>query len=551
MTISLALGLGLTYFATPVVLYLAVLRFCGGPGDWRILSVCFGVAPALISRLVTWLLYAYPGGEDRTYVIAVIAVISLLAVYGRSRIAALRELAETFAWSCDRSVQAAIIVAVAVAVAATVTSLIPTFGVVLERSYDIAKVQWNSDAEGWAGVMPLFAAATLLGLIISAAWVLLAPGGRKKAARPVLSVTSGVLGGMVISAVVIIAILQLGRPIYESDALNYFKIATILYESKSLSSYPLVFPQSDGMYDPSAHPLGYLGTLIWSFMLAGAAVPGTAKPSVLMATAATLMGLAVALKPRGPIALTSAMLILITTPGYVFQVLATGIDGQRLALLLFTVIALAIVLQHQGWRSWVVAGIVSGLALNSHSQMALLVPTAIVATIAVSGALVRDRLASIIIIGSVAFFVGGERYVLNFIQFGTPLYNDAALFELLPELDYHGWRFGLAPRQDLWGRLSSGGLMGFTYWYFFGLSWWLGLLAFVVANRELFACPILKAISAVVILNFVLLVVFFAFTPAGELLIANYRYVLSLQPMVAALGGCFIGSLYEFRAARS
>jgi Dolichyl-phosphate-mannose-protein mannosyltransferase len=552
MTVSLALGLVFTYIAAPAALYLAALRFCGFRGhDWRIFSVCFGSAPALISRLVTWFLYAFPGGADWTYIAAVVGLMSLLAIYGHNRAAVFIRLPREVAAWANRSTEA-IIIAIAVAIATTALVRIPTVSSFLVRSYQSSTTGWHFSAEGWAGVMPVFATVTLLGLVISACWMRLASGVRTRATRPISSVVPGVLGGFILSAVFILAILQLGRPVYESDALNYFKIATILYENKSLGLYPLVSPQPDGMYDPSAHPLGYLGTLLWSFMLAGGAVPGVARLSVLMALVATLVGLWVTLPPWRPIAALAAMLILITTPGYAAQVLAAGIDAHRLALFLLTVIALALAGEHQEMRSWALAGVVAGLSLNSHSLMALLVPIAITATIGFNSNIpVRQRLGAMLIVSSIAFLVGGERYILNLIQFGTPLYNDAVLFELMPELDYHGWRFGLAPRQDFWGRLSSGGLMGFTYWSFFGLSWWLGLLAIVVRTNELFGTPILKAMGVTVLLSFAVLVIFFAFTSAGELLIANYRYVMSLQPMVAALGGFLIGNLYDLRASDS
>jgi hypothetical protein len=73
-------------------------------------------------------------------------------------------------------------------------------------------------------------------------------------------------------------------------------------------------------------------------------------------------------------------------------------DANRLSLLLFTVMTLVLAAQHQGWRAWSLAGVVAGLAPNSHIQMALLVPTTIAATIGlVSNGPVRQRLLAILI----------------------------------------------------------------------------------------------------------------------------------------------------------
>jgi hypothetical protein len=541
MSASLALGLIATYVAAPIALYLAVLRWLGSRRDLRVLALCFGLAPPLISRVLTWAMYALPGRPDGTYIAIVLSAFFLLFVYGR-RVEGLGGVCRVVTSWFRQSLHAMLLAAVVTA--AVTAGLFSQPVAELASRYYLVLLGAEANPAGW-GFMPRYACATLVLLGICSIWVLLVPGQRPTHVST-RSITVGALTGLVLSTLVAAAILQLGRPVYESDALNYFNIATVLYEKKSLSSYPLLLPEPDGMYDPSAHPLGYLGTLVWSFMLAGAPVPGAAKLSILIATAATLVGLWSAMWRLGAIVVLAGMLVLITTPGYVAQVLGAGADAHRLALLLFTVVTLVLATEYHGKRAWVVSGAAAGLALSSHSEMALLVPIAIVATVGVlSNAPLWERAKMITLVASVAFIVGGERYALNFFQFGTPLYNDAPLFELVPELDYHGWRFGLAPRQDFWGRLSFGGLMGFTHWYFFGISWWLALFAMAINHKVILNSAELRAFLMTIFFSTTLLIGFFAFTRAGELLIGNYRYVLALQPMVAALAGVLIGATYD------
>src|SRR4029079_9913063 len=94
MSFSLTFGLLFTYLAAPLALYAASLRFCHYPAhDWRLFGICFGITPALISRCLTGLLYAYDGGRDWSYIAAVVLTFCLLAVYGRKQISTLGSLA--------------------------------------------------------------------------------------------------------------------------------------------------------------------------------------------------------------------------------------------------------------------------------------------------------------------------------------------------------------------------------------------------------------------------------------------------------------------------
>jgi hypothetical protein len=61
------------------------------------------------------------------------------------------------------------------------------------------------------------------------------------------------------------------------DAMQYFKMASLIYEEKSLAHYPVIPAVPNGSYFSSGHPLGHYGMLIWTYLVTGAALPGPAK----------------------------------------------------------------------------------------------------------------------------------------------------------------------------------------------------------------------------------------------------------------------------------
>jgi hypothetical protein len=553
MTVRIALGLIFTYGSAPLALSLALSRLLGrGRKDAAsLLGLSFVITPALIGRLVTWLLYATPGGPDRYYVLVVVCAFTLAAAFGARALPELRDLLPSL-----RGLGASapvVLGAVGLATAIAVGVMDPRMGPILSAAYATAIGSWSPADHGWAGTMPPIATAALAAFIVASAMAISADH-HSTLSRTTLRTRFAelTLGGLVLGSLLLIAALVLGRPLYENDALQYFKVASLIYDDKSLVHYPVMPAAPDGSYFSSAHPLGHYGVLVWTYLVAGGALPGPGKVSVLMDGVAGLMALRMLLRQQSGVVVLTAMLLFLTTPGYTLQLLGCGIDPGRIALFLVMLVVLCWAAQDGDLRHATIAGLVAGLALNSHSETGVLVPFAIIGIISMmSSTSLARRLAIMLTVGCIAFAVGGEQYLINTLRFGSPLQNDHILWQLVPELDYRGWRSGLAPRHDWWGRLSYGPFIGFTNWYFLGVTWWLAAAALILCRSAIFKDSQLRGATLVGFVSLILLACYFEFTAAGELLLNNYRYAMNLQPIVVALAGVLVGTQLSPHAHRA
>lgn len=549
----LILGLAFTYIAAPLALFLTLARVLRNENlsPWLLLVVAFGAAPALISRILIWLLHVVPGNAPAVYVATIVLVFVGLAAFGARALPKLRQMAdETGHWLRGnvRTVAGAFILG------ATLPAVLlnPSVAAWISSLYARAISSYNLGASGWAGTMPPFATAALLATVIVALARPLeyrqtsgAPQDRKAPAGS--GIVEACLGALLVALLGMAFLLLFGRPLYENDATQYFKVATLMYEARSVAFYPLVPAAPDGTFASSAHPLGHYGSLIWSFMFAGTPAPGVAKVGIVAGALATLSGLWLLLHRYGAAAMLAAMVILISTPGYFIQFVSGGIDTNRLMLLFLAAMALGHSAREGSWLGFLVASVVAGLALQSHSQSGILVPFAILGAALAFRAPWKKKIALVVSGGLIAFAVGGEQYVLNLIRFGSPFNNEHTIWKDVPSLDYRGWRLGRAPRTDLWGRLSAGPFIGFTWWWIFGLSWWLALLGGVLGWRTIQRDRPLAVLAFLTATTLAFLFVFYGFTGDGELLVMNYRYPMSVQPVLAALAGLLVGGILTYR----
>lgn len=547
MSLSILLGLVFTWLVAPACLFLATVRATGEPGEerWVLLGFCWSFAPAVISRMVTWAMYLAPGAPDLLYSGAVVASFGLLGLYGAPKAGLLRTMSrEGACWL--RRWNRALLGAAAVAGVLVVMVLPGLFGPMLTRSYGIAVAGWNPAQFGWSAIMPRFAAATLglfaVGACFSAGYAGRGAGSSAWQIRESAAVAliAGALGAVLVLAFCLIV----ARPLFENDAVQYFKVANLLYQEHSLAHYPVMPAAPDGTYASSAHPLGHYGLLIWGLLIAGGSIPGPGKLLVFGTCLSSLVGIAIALRRHGPVAAASAMLLLVTTPSYFAQLVACGIDPPRLAFLLLAILAVAWSLQRDSWPAWGCAGIAAGLALNSHSESLIAVPVAIAAIgLLARGMRWQRRITAMLVIGTIAVAVGGERFILNQIAFGWPVNNDLEMWRLVPSLEYRAWRSSVVPRHDWLGRLVEGPLLGFSSWYFFVFTWWLATLAGVLERRTVAGDAMLRAVAASGIGTFALVAIYLGLPGTGELLIGNYRYLLCIQPVAVVLAGLLVGKM--------
>src|SRR5258708_2935078 len=94
MNLPILLGLGFTWLIAPICLFLMVARLTSETGDerWALVGLWWGIAPALISRIVTWTFYIAEGKSDAVYIGVVAVVFAGMGIYGLPRAALLRTM---------------------------------------------------------------------------------------------------------------------------------------------------------------------------------------------------------------------------------------------------------------------------------------------------------------------------------------------------------------------------------------------------------------------------------------------------------------------------
>lgn len=550
MNLSLAAGLAFMYVGSGLCLFAACARglpraVAAAPATWLALGLATG--PAVLSRFVLWLLTAFPARTPMFYFVAASVPFVLMAGIGGVR--AWHPLtALLHAWRARRPTWRLAVYAAAAGGIASAWSLAdPAPAAALEAFHAKIMLAWQPAESWWAGGMTRLG-PPILGTLAALACVPVLRG-------PVLParVRAGLVGLFGVLLLVLMAgllVLVLGRPVYENDALQYFKIAALMAEHRSLAFYPLLeaFP-GDGMLASSAHPLGYFGTLVWSSWLSSPATPGVAKlvaPFHLLMVAVLVARLA---RGRGLATGLGASLLLVTTPALYIQTLGLGIDAMRLCLLTATVVVLREALRAGDLRTWGVAGLVAGLSMNSHSINGLLTP------LIVLGIVLSDRrlawsaaIPRLALLGLCALLVGGDRYALNLVALGSPFYDRHALWDLVPSLDYLAWRARGLAAQDAWHRLLAGPGLGFTSWYEWGFSHWLALGGVLTAGRAIWREDGLRdaLVASGIVLGF--LVLYFGFVPASGAYVFNYRYLMTALPFVCVLGGSWLEVVRTARA---
>lgn len=542
MSLQFIVGQLFTYLLMPLALFLALSALGSAKrcGYGLLLLAAFAFAPALISRLLIWLFELFPGHDDGFYASWIIALFALLAFFGRRALPVLSELGIEIARWC-RTNALAIAAATVLATCLLIFVLSSAGRAWLTTIFFGSFGSWNILGTGISGIMPPVALAILLpfGVALflpvrerSSFWLALVLGQAVNAA----------LAALLLTAVIVAAVLLFGQPIYENDAMQYFKVAGLLHDAHSTRGYPVLPAAPDGTYASSSHPLGHYGVLIWGYITTGTTAPFPGKIWSFYSFAVTLGGIAFVLRRFGAPAILSAMLILATTPAYMMQTVGAGIDPQRLMLLFVATIAL-VAAARIGRPALLLAAAGAGLAMQSHVQSLLLMPIAIVLATFLMPLGWAARILSAASALLVAAGLGGEQYLFNIQRFGMPFYNDQLIWSEVPSLKYRDWRTGKAPRSDFIGRLGSGAFLGFSWWYFFGLGWWLAVLSMIGRARTIQADGQLLVQAAVVCASLFTLVLFFGFTASGEVLVMNYRYAMAIQPFITVLAGLGVGCL--------
>lgn len=539
-------GLLFTYIVAPIILYALISGFIGRhqKEHYLIIALSAAFAPALISRIIIFELKIAPGYNSYYYIGVVLLFFLSMLIYSWSTYNKYLLYFGDLLYSIKYSVRI---------VAYFMPIFLFIFYILINEYYNNYLLSYFyivyyglMDGHGWPSIMPLYVLFVLVSVIILSFILFSYKYNESRYYKDNICyrVVSLLLNLIFFIIFLLSCYIVFYSIIYENDAMQYYKVSSILYNSRSLAQYPLVPAASDGTFASSAHPLGHYGALIWSYMLAGHVTPGPGKVWTLYSMLATCGLIWAVLARYGSIPVLIACIFTIAAPGYFFQLQGTGIDPQRQMLVFAAVVALTAASRSQRpIASMALAGAGAGLALQSHSQSLVLVAIALAVAIAfMPGGWRRRFVAGAAAIGMALLF-GGEQYVANLMAFGSLTNNDHAIWTEVPELRYRDWRLGVAQRTDIWGKLGSGAFLGFSWWYFFSLTWWLALTAVLVRAGAIWRDPQLRNIAAVWIMAQGFLVLFFGFTASGELLVMNYRYALAFHPLPAVLAGFLVGAL--------
>jgi hypothetical protein len=190
-----------------------------------------------------------------------------------------------------------------------------------------------------------------------------------------------------------------------------------------------------------------------------------------------------------------------------------------------------------------------GMCIYCHVLNALAGAIAVAAVVVSMPMGLRDRVTAAAVVTSIAVVVGGEQYLLNWIHLGSPIYDWQPLWDLVPSLDYLGWRTAMLASNDIWSRLAAGPFLGFARWYEWGIAWWIGSAALLFMLRELRRHDVMRAGLVSLAIFLLALFAYYGFHPQGGRYVLNYRYPMTVFPFVALAAGVWLGRLLDPRPA--
>jgi hypothetical protein len=354
------------------------------------------------------------------------------------------------------------------------------------------------------------------------------------------------------------AVQGISLPLMESDALEYQAVSRLIYTSLNLHAYPVAHADPVlGLYAPSAHPPLFHLALVWGMQLCGVE---TTLPMRLITLFSALSTLAMvwALGMRvSRLAGTLSALLLICTPLWFSMSVSFNIDPVRIGVFMAAFMGVVQALEHRTRTCVVLAGVLSALAMWTHA-IGLLAPVLGCAALALIGATrkpsrdffsrvfpARDVFTHTALFAGVAFSGGVGWFAVSAFLGGHPFSDSwpAAQWPFLHfEADLRARRFLDTPFSVLihgvFRALSEPALFGLTFWCAIG-----GLLLTFRAHpskREI----ILLHTARLFMLGFFILAL--AGVSVDSLsLVKNPRYVMTLTPIVALLGGSALAHLLQ------
>ena len=356
-----------------------------------------------------------------------------------------------------------------------------------------------------------------------------------------------VLTLILIAMVVTVVYQTLSTPLFMNDPLEYLQVSKHIYDLKSMNAYPIDEPLATGLYVNVNHPPGFNMLLVWSIIIGGDATSTALRGINIFYFLATIALLWVAMKDRPVLARLFAVLMLLSGPLYLSLVIGMHTDPQRIFLFYSAFCMLSLALIKPTMHMVVLSGVFVGFSLFSHSIGLLTLPFAGGIWLLLSRQSFSSKICSIAVLSFVALCLGGGQYFINLWLVGTPL----ADYEPILDLALFNYQYSLGVQRGLETLLEKilfGVLRCFTDFSLYGPAFWLGAggaLSVLWTKGNLFdwTTDELDATHLLVVAGYMALATMTALV--GVLLvIKNGRYILTILPFVAFLGGIFLETAY-------
>lgn len=356
----------------------------------------------------------------------------------------------------------------------------------------------------------------------------------------------GVLFAILVAYLLWIAFLNATLiPIYGQDASEYIINAQHVYHYRDAGVYPFdqVADPRTGHYAPSRHPLGYMASIIWLYILQGSSEHGIfAKTVAPMFALYTVIAVWFTAAKSGKLTGPIAAFLLLSSSLYFSHITLNHIDAFRCYSFLNAILWMAYLVERRTVALTVVAGLAAGFALFSHSIGLLIIPIAGVCYLLLAEKDLLDRFVTASSVAAVGVVFGGWQYVVNFLQIGVAIDNQATheVFSVA-SLGYEAYLNDSTGLKTTADRVIYGSFKSLIFPIYYGFSFLAAAAAIVcfwrkIIDNTVLACLLIALISFHIVL---LLTV-----PINDFALRNLRYPLTVLPMAAILASLVAGAIF-------
>lgn len=346
-------------------------------------------------------------------------------------------------------------------------------------------------------------------------------------------------------------------PYSENDALEYAMLAKIMYSEHSARMYPIMNgAEYGGFIAPFTHPLAYSSLFVWSYLIQGTAEHFGLIKIVAPFYASCIFALIInLLSPTNKkIAFWSALLF-ISTPLLLNGIIRHQIDPLRL----YTFFAFFMFLQEltacKKWKIILPAGFLLGMCLYSHSIGVLAIPIFGFIYLFFSREPIIQRLKKVFFVTLLGLLFVAPRYAINIYTTGY-LIHDGTIVRTVPTLHFSEIYEIINEISTNAQKWINGFFSLFYNTLYFGFSYIVLILALIFIRKKDIQHFFIDGISgkdriqASWNISFLVVMCFFGMVILSILIknnnfIASNRYMMSVQPFIAILGGWGITRLLE------